>query len=82
MLIEPTGLSYDGLVRYILPASSPVVGSIGVWLPADFVCFIVEIFAMKSALLATRLRFDILFCGKAIGAEILLGMPGEGGALC
>lgn len=68
MLIEPKGLSYEGPVRYILPRCSLGRWLIGVRLPAVFVCFIVEIFTMKNALPAMRLRFDVFFPGTTVGA--------------
>ncbi|OWV79727.1 hypothetical protein ATY75_28575 [Rhizobium sp. N122] len=66
-MIEPKGLSYESPVRYILPRCSLGRWLVGVRLPAIFVCFIVEIFTMKNALPAMRLRFDIFFPGRTMG---------------
>jgi hypothetical protein len=60
-----------------LPRYSRGCWLIGVRLPAVFVCFIVEIFTMKNALPAMRLRFDIFFPGKTMGAGACVGLQRE-----
>ena len=77
MLIEPKGLSYESPVRYILPRCSLGRWLIGVWLPAIFVCFIVEIFTMKNALPAMTLRFDIFSPATTMGAGAHVGLQRE-----
>jgi len=45
-------------------------------------CFIVEIFAMKSALPVKRLCFDIVFRGTTVGTGTVVGKQREGELSC